>query len=184
MSKAIEILVNEHKNILLVIEELLNQCAKDEKAGTISADFYRSGIDFIRNYADKFHHAKEEDILFVELNKDSVDMHCNPTQQMLYEHDSGRQFVKDLEAGLNRNDLAGVLAGARGYSYLLKDHIYKEDNILYPMADEALPDKIKDEILVKFEKIGKEYAAANKKYEIFLSNLNKSPHHGFTSVVS
>ena len=151
----------------------MDRCAKDEKAGIISADFYKAEIDFIRNYADKFHHAKEEDILFIELNKDSANMHCNPTEQMLYEHNLGRQYIKDLVAGLAENNSAKVLARARGYSNLLKDHIYKEDNILYPLADEVLSDKIKDEMLAKFEKIGQKYAEANKKYELFLSGLNK-----------
>jgi len=173
MSKPIDLLMDEHKNILLAIDGLLDQAAKDEKTGHISADFYRAGIDFIRNYADRFHHAKEEDILFIELNKDSVKMHCNPTKQMLYEHDLGRQHVKELATGVKENDLAKVLAGARGYGELLKDHIYKEDNILYPLADEALSDGAKDEMLAKFEKIAREYSGANKKYELFLSGLNK-----------
>lgn len=167
MSKAMEILVSEHKNILLAISALLDRCAKDEKAGQISADFYRSAVDFIRNYADKFHHAKEEDLLFAELNKAAVEMPCNPTEQMLYEHDLGRGYVKELERGLRENNLIKVLAGARGYANLLKDHIYKEDNILYPMADEALSDKTKNEMLEKFEKIGRAGAAANQKYELF-----------------
>lgn len=173
MSKAMEILKNEHKNILQAIGALLDQCAKDEKTGVISYDFYRSEIDFIRNYADKFHHAKEENILFIELNKNFANMHCNPTEQMLHEHDLGRQYIKELEAGLDKNNLAGVLAGARGYGNLLKDHIYKEDNILYPMADEVLSDKTRDEMLAKFGKIAQEYVEANKKYELFLSGLNK-----------
>lgn len=173
MSKATDMLIDEHKNILQAIDGLLKQCAKDEKAGAFNADFYLAEIDFIRNYADKFHHAKEEDILFVELNKDSANMHCNPTEQMLSEHDLGRKYVKELEAGLNQNNLEKILAGARGYGNLLKDHIYKEDNILYPMADEALSDKIKDDMLIKFEKIGRDCAAAKQKYQLFLSNLNK-----------
>ncbi len=166
-------LIDEHKNILKVIKSLLEQCSKNEKGGEMNADFYRSAVDFIRNYADKFHHAKEEDILFAELNKDSANLHCNPTQQMLYEHDLGRQFVKELQTGLDQDDPAKALAGAKGYANLLKDHIFKEDNILYPMADEALSDKIKDEMLEKFEKIGKEYAEANKKIGLFISSLNQ-----------
>jgi len=173
MSKAMEILMSEHKNILKVIEALFEQGAKDEKTGMVSADFYRTAVDFIRNYADKFHHAKEEDILFIELNKDSANLHCNPTEQMLYEHDLGRGHIKALEAGLKENNLAKVLAGARGYGNLLKDHIYKEDNILYAMADEALADKVKDDMLSKFEKIAAENSKINKKYELFLNNLNK-----------
>lgn len=164
--------MNEHKNILRAIDGLLTQSTKDEAAGAISRNFYQSEIDFIRNYADKFHHAKEEDILFIELNKDSTNMHCNPTEQMIYEHDLGRQYIKELAAGLEINNLAGVLAGARGYGNLLKDHIYKEDNILYPMADEALSHEVKDQLLEKFEKIAREYSEANKPYELFLNNLN------------
>lgn len=171
MSKATDMLTEEHKNILRAIDSLLKQCAKDEKADASNADFYRAAIDFIRNYADKFHHAKEEDILFVELNKDSANMHCNPTEQMLYEHDLGRGYIKELETGLSQADLKKVLSGARGYGHLLRDHIYKEDNILYPMADEALGDEIKQAMLLKFEKIGGEYAATNQKYELFLNNL-------------
>lgn len=170
MSEAIEILKSEHKNILRAVDGLLAQCAKDEKAGALSRDFYLAAVDFIKNYADKFHHAKEEDILFKELNKDSVQMHCNPTEQMLYEHDLGRGYVKELAAGLEENNLAKALAGARGYGRLLPDHIYKEDNILYPLAEEALTDKVKDEILVKFKKIARENLEINKKYELFCKN--------------
>lgn len=170
MSKVIEILKNEHKNILRAVEALLDRCAKDEKTGLISVDFYQAAIDFIRNYADKFHHAKEEDILFAELNKAAVNLHCNPTEQMLYEHDLGRQSVKELEAGLDENNLAKALAGARGYGNLLKDHIFKEDNILYPLADEALSDKIKNDMLLKFEKIAGKNLEINKKFELFCKN--------------
>lgn len=170
MSKVIEILKDEHKNILRAVEALLERCAKDEKTGQISVNFYRAAIDFIRNYADKFHHAKEEDILFIELNKNSANMHCNPTEQMLYEHELGRGYVKQLEVGLAENNLAKALAGARGYANLLKDHIFKEDNILYPLADEALADKIKNDMLLKFEKIAGENLAINKKFELFCKN--------------
>ena len=167
MSKAIDILKKEHENILKAIELLLNECEVSEKSGIINSKYFLSAVDFIKNYADKFHHAKEEDVLFVELCKDSVNMHCNPIQQMLHEHDLGRRYIKELEAGIKSSDLPKVLAGARSYVYLLKDHIYKEDNILYPIADEALSDKTKDEILAKFEKIAKQYSKINKRYETF-----------------
>ena len=150
MEKPIQILSDEHQNILKTIDVLLEECNILESGKEIDKAFFEKAIDFIRNYADKFHHAKEEDILFVELNKDDVEMPCNPIEQMLYEHDQGRDFVKGFEQGLEENDKDKIIENVRGYSYLLQDHINKEDNILYPMADEALNQKIQESILEKF----------------------------------
>ena len=69
---------------------------------------------------------------------------------MLHEHDLGRNFVKGMEQALKENNKAKVIENARGYAQLLQEHIYKEDNILYPMADEALNQQIQKSILEKF----------------------------------
>ena len=96
MKPALTILSDEHQNILTVIDALFEECHRIDDGNPINEIFFMGAIGFIRNYADRFHHAKEEDILFVELNKDEVQMHCNPVQQMLYEHEIGRDFVTAL----------------------------------------------------------------------------------------
>ena len=149
--KPTKILSEEHQNILKVVAVLTKECNALESGKELNKDFFEKVIDFIRNYADKFHHAKEEDILFKELNKDSVQMHCNPIQQMLHEHDLGRDFVKGMEEGLKENNKTKVIENAKGYAQLLQEHIHKEDNILYPMADEALNEQIQKEVLDKFK---------------------------------
>src|SRR3989344_3946872 len=149
--KPTQILSEEHKYILEVIAALNRECQSLESGKGLDKNFFEEAIDFIRNYADKFHHAKEEDILFKELCKPSVEMHCNPVEQMLYEHDLGRGFVKSMEEGLNKDDKARVIENARGYAALLQDHIFKEDNILYPMADRALSEKVQKSIIDKFK---------------------------------
>jgi len=172
-SKISEILSDEHKKILEVIDVLDKECLAVENGKEIEEDFFKKVIDFIRNYADKFHHAKEEDILFKELNKENVEMNCNPTEQMLYEHEQGRDFVKGMEKRLNENDKIKLIRNARAYSELLKEHIHKEDNILYPMADEVLDQKIKRLILEKFKKIGTERKKDKEKYLAVVNELNK-----------
>lgn len=149
--KPTKILSDEHQNILRVIDALIKECSSLETGKGLDKGFFEKAIDFIRNYADKFHHAKEEDILFVELCKDAVEMHCNPTQQMLHEHDLGRNFVKGIEQALKENNKTKVIENTKGYAQLLQEHIYKEDNILYPMADEALNQQIQKDILEKFK---------------------------------
>jgi len=172
MGKPTNILLDEHKNILKVINALLAECADLELSGKINSVFFRQAIDFIRNYADKFHHAKEEDILFVELNKNHKRLPCNPIEQMLHEHTLGRQLVKGLEDGLGKNNKEDIIKNARGYADLLKEHIMKEDNILYPMADEALGAKIQSEILKKFKIVEKKYdSKLLKKYHSFARKL-------------
>ena len=153
MVKAIEMLVEEHKNILRVTEAIERECEQISSGKTVNEDFFTKVIDFIRNYADKLHHAKEEDILFKEFNKSQS--HCNPTEQMLYEHDLGRNFVKGMEQASKENNKEKLMENARGYSQLLQEHIYKEDNILYPMADEALNEKTQKSMLEKFKKLEK-----------------------------
>lgn len=54
--------------------------------------------------------------------------------------------------GLKENNQAKILESARGYANLLQEHIYKEDNILYPIADETLSDKKQKSILLEFRK--------------------------------
>jgi len=172
--KATEILSKEHELILSVAEAIENECdeieSKDKK---FEEDFFKKIIDFIENYADKFHHVKEEDILFKELCKPDVEMHCNPVEQMLIEHDSGRDFVKEIKQGLKEKNKKKIIEGARGYSQLMKEHIYKEDNILYPMANQFLKDKTKKEILEKFEKQIKEKDNIKKKYIFLVKELSR-----------
>lgn len=171
MNTPIKILNEEHQNILKIIDALLKECDGLKLGKEIDKDFFKKTIEFIRGYADKFHHAKEEDILFIELCKDTVQMHCNPTEQMLHEHDLGRNFVKNMELGLKESNRNKIIENARGYSQLLQEHIYKEDNILYPMADEALSQETKKTMLNKFKEVEQKFIGENQKYLSFIKEL-------------
>ena len=156
MNELTKILSDEHQNILRVIRTIKKECQEIEAGKAVDKEYFNSAIDFIRNYADKFHHAKEEDILFKAMCSDSVEMHCNPTDQMLHEHDLGREYIKNLEMALNADDKQKILDNARGYAYLLEDHISKEDNLLYPMAHEALPTEMQNSIKDEFAAVEEE----------------------------
>ena len=173
--KPTRILSDEHKNILRVIDILAKKADELEKEKNINMDFFEKIIEFIRNYADKFHHAKEEDILFREFNKAAEDgcVHCNPVEQMLFEHDEGRKFVKGMEEGVNENNKNKTIENARNYCRLLKEHILKEDNILYPMAAQALSREIQEKISKEFGLVEKKKKADKERYEKFADSLEK-----------
>ncbi|MEK6875456.1 MAG: hemerythrin domain-containing protein [Nanoarchaeota archaeon] len=173
MEKTIRILVDEHKNILAIADVIEKECNEIDKGKKVDEEFFRKVIDFIRNYADKFHHAKEEDILFKEFCKtaEKGGLHCNPVEQMLYEHDSGRNFVKGIEDRMKEKNRKKVIENALCYVQLIREHIFKEDNILYPMAEEALSMKTQKEMLSKFEKIGKDKKKEIKSYLAFIKKI-------------
>jgi hemerythrin-like domain-containing protein len=107
-------------------------------------------IEFIHEFADHFHHAKEEDILFRYLEVPGVLTHCNPVPQMLMEHDKGREYVRNMELAVQAKALNMLASNAVQYAQLLKEHIYKEDNILYPMGENGLSDEAKTVLLKEY----------------------------------
>jgi len=74
--------------------------------------------------------------------------------------------VKGIEEGLKNKDKEKIIGNARGFGYLLQEHIFKEDNVLYPMAEQALNDQQKEEVLLKYDEVNRgEFAYENiRKY--------------------
>jgi hemerythrin-like domain-containing protein len=171
LSKVSKLLMQEHENILEVIESLEDEIEKLKDNQQINRSLFLEIIDFIKNYADKFHHAKEEDVLFAEFNKEEENMHCNPVPQMLHEHDEGRNFVKAMLYAVESNNKDQLIENSLNYAGLLREHIYKEDNILYPMIDEGLNKKTLELIYKKFLKIELEKKKDKQKYLNFLKGL-------------
>lgn len=173
MDITLKMLSDEHQNILKVIDALLKEGGELESEKEIDKIFFKRAIEFIRGYADKFHHAKEEDILFKEFNiaAEAGCAHCNPVEQMLVEHNLGRDFVKGLEKGLEENNKEKIILNARGYAQLLQEHIFKEDNIMYPMADDALNQKVKEEMLEKFKEAEQRLIKEKEKHLSFVKEL-------------
>lgn len=115
-------------------------------------------VQFIKNYADKYHHAKEEDILFRYLDDPQVLTHCNPLPVMLSDHDIGRSYVAKILQAIDTKNRDQAIANARAWGEHLSSHINKEDNVLYIMAEEGLSDQAKLAII-------EEYALAEQKLE-------------------
>jgi hemerythrin-like domain-containing protein len=114
-------------------------------------------VSFIRGFADAYHHGKEEDILFVAMVEHGFPREAGPIAVMLQEHDQGRSLVGVLErlaqqpAPWSAEDHGTLSRTVRKFSSLLRLHIQKEDQVLYPMADARLPEPAKDEMYRKFQ---------------------------------
>lgn len=149
MTDITAVMVEEHKLIQRMID-LVEKNTRLAEAGRFTDwNFYVDAVDFIRNYADRFHHAKEEDILFKSLVENGMPAENSPVAAMLMAHDQGRAFVRNMEAAALKalagepDQVPAIAENAYGYVALLRDHIDKEDNILYPLAERVLPEAMR-----------------------------------------
>ncbi|MFZ5627326.1 MAG: hemerythrin domain-containing protein [Bacillota bacterium] len=175
-----EILIAEHKPILLVLKAIRQLCSQIVEGAEVDTALFRQIIEFVRNYADKYHHMKEEDQLFNRMEGEMDQrLKDGPVLGMLVEHDLGRRFISKLAEALNRWDQGDksakldVIANAIGYEQLLQEHIHKEDNVIYPLAWRQLAPETKESLNRLFAEIeaDPENAAIRDKYVNFAREL-------------
>jgi hemerythrin-like domain-containing protein len=157
--KATQILMEEHRVIERVLAALQAGAKRLSEGGEIRPAFFINAALFIKNFADGCHHRKEEGVLFVAMNEAGVPAQGGPIGVMLAEHEQGREFTKAMREAAEyweKGDLSArypVTQNALGYVALLRQHIYKEDNILFPMADRVIPLEKQEKVAEDFERI-------------------------------
>jgi len=141
-------LSQEHQAILEMIRILGLMAERLEAGAPVAAKDLEEAVEFIRVFADRCHHAKEEGHLFPEMERAGIPRGRGPIAVMLAEHDQGRKHAAAMAAALrgagkgHKKARAAFAAAARGYGEILTRHIFKEDRILFPMADDKLsPDQ-------------------------------------------
>jgi len=178
---SIEIMVAEHDNILRFNNVVRRACLGILEGKDVCAEDFRSMVEFVRNYADKYHHGKEEQILFKEMTAHLGQIGTNLiTHGMLVEHDLARLYISELETALDRYHLnfsvdarLDIIAAAVGYTKLLKRHIDKENSVVYPYAEKRLPEEVLESINARAEtfEIQAEKRGTQKKYLDVLAML-------------
>ena len=161
-------LVDEHaliKRWIALIPEVVNNLDVESEGGRRRI---LDGIDMIRSYADKYHHAKEEDILFKYFDEDA-----DIIKVMHEDHTRGRALVTEMLAALEKRDAKTIAANLMAYRELLTEHIRKEDEILYPWMDNQLSTHQVGELFAKFDEVDRQIDVSSAKYEGFIVQLEK-----------
>ncbi len=137
----IALMVDEHKNIKRMLAVIRKACLGVLNGEEIAYSDFESMIDFVRNYADKHHHGKEEKILFNRMvNEIGGAAEKLIRHGMLVEHDFGRLYMTELEKALDKVKAGDaeakldVIAYSVSYTHLLSNHIDKEDKVVYTFA--------------------------------------------------
>ena len=150
-------LMIEHRLIERMITIIQNRLTLAEKTQKIDPLFIDQAVDFIRTYADRTHHGKEEDILFRDLkNKDLSDVDRRVMNELIEEHVFARSTTKALvEANTRyRNGDISVLGDIITYLQTLVNfypiHIEKEDKVFFPASRAYFSEAEDQEMLREF----------------------------------
>lgn len=154
-----EDLIHEHNAVLLALQvlERVEDAIVREAPGAM--EDLEQLLDFFRGFVDACHHAKEEEVLFPELERRGVGREGGPIGVMLAEHAQGRVLVAEMSEALtrlqggDRNAVPAIVELAQQYAALLEAHIQKENNVLFPMADQLVPDEVATALTERFETI-------------------------------
>lgn len=160
-------LVAEHDRILVLLQVI--DCLADLAEGAEPpVEAMAQALDLVRRYADELHHGKEEQQLFPRLEQAGMPVDFGPVACMRHEHEEGRACVaamqEALEALRSGQEGAGLAysRSSRAYTQLLRDHIAKENQVLFPMAERMLEPGVKAELLRAFAAVEAEEVGAEE----------------------
>jgi hemerythrin-like domain-containing protein len=157
--KATDDLQHEHRVIELVLSGLEGLADQAEEQHQVDDERAGKALEVLRNFADRCHHGKEERHLFSLMAARGVPQEGGPLGVMLREHDEGRRHLRAiaeaLPAAARGDELAARVfaTNARAYVALLRQHIVKEDTVLYPIAERVLTAEDDQQLMQGFDAI-------------------------------
>jgi hemerythrin-like domain-containing protein len=132
-------LMIEHRLIEKMIAVIRDQIALMRKQNRVDPIFVDAAVDFIRTYADKTHHGKEEDILFMELETRNISTEDRKVmQELIEEHKFARKQVAELVQAKEyylagrKEELKTVLDRLATLIEFYPEHIRREDEAFFP----------------------------------------------------
>jgi len=163
-AKATGILVKEHDLILQMLKQLSIARDKLEQNEKLPQLFFEKTVLFSRNFADRFHHFKEEFLMFgllADKKNGTLDAEIGALR---YQHDRCRNCITEIERALDgylRDDeiaATTLIENVSAYISMLRRHIYLEDRIFFPMVDKLMTDDeqkmLIEQFIIEEERIG------------------------------
>ena len=177
----VEILIDEHRLIERFVKLLKKEMEKMIETQKVEPNFIVVAVDFFRTYADRYHHGKEEGILFKGLSQKKLSATDDKMMlELIMEHAYARRTVNNLES-LKETYLAGKVDTLKDILQLLKAlvelypaHIEKEDKHFFFPSMEYFTQLEQEEMLNKFVEFNRDFTS--KKYQQVITTLETKPN--------
>ena len=178
--KPTKVLEEEHHFIQKVVGAMAVLAETLEAGKEVEEKTLHDIVEFMRTFADKCHHGKEETHLFPALEKKGVPMRGCPLGILIAEHQKGRDLVKQLAeatdsyANGTTSAREALLKSLHGLTKIYPNHIWKEEYLAFPMADKILSSEEQRELYEKFEIVEKEIGLdVHQRFERFAEELER-----------
>ena len=176
-------LIAEHALILQALAALEAKIAAWEGGEPPDRTYVEKAVEFLRSFADRCHHGKEEDILFKAMVEElDFPRNAGPVAVLTREHDQGRAFLRKIgeAAAVLEQDpdaLRRVIRNGREYIQLLRIHIDRENNVVFPMVDQFLADADNARLSRQFDEFEREEMGDGKHEALMglLAELTQGP---------
>lgn len=172
MGKATQDLRKEHDAVLYVLQLMDKMMLQDSKESDVMLLYYDEVLYFLKTFVDKCHHGKEENFLFKELHSKGIQNDGGPIGVMLQEHALGRSYIAQMSETLEAKNVDGFNGVAANYCDLLRNHIEKEDRILFTLADQMIDEAGQEQLFEEFEQF-EENVIGNGLHEKLHTRIDK-----------
>ena len=173
-----ENLINEHKKINELLDIMSKIALKIKSKDVFYPNDVEEVVKYLINIIENSHHGKEDDVFYPELISSGIPKETAPLSIINYEHIISVNYLKDISSCVVNckigNDFSGELLAdsLTNYVIAIKNHIQREEEIVFPIANEVFSIEKQNEILQRFEVIEQKYIS-NSFNDQFDELLNK-----------
>jgi hemerythrin-like domain-containing protein len=157
-----KVLFDEHETIVNAIDTAQQAKSLIGKDDTAYEKLIRQLIGFFRDYADQYHHFKEEEILFPEMAKRNELLADGVIMEMFENHADFREMIKNIEKSLNEKQYQQAQQQLEKYTEALLDHIAVENDEVFQSAESIFSDEELEKIYFRFEDRDRDLGNAKK----------------------
>ena len=171
-------LMKEHRLIERMLATVERGLAEIKATHRIDPLFVDAATDFIRTYADRTHHGKEEDILFAELGRRRLsDDDRQALDELVADHFFARRTTQAIVAANEQyrhgdvEALPAIVSGLRTLCDFYPPHTAKEDKAFFPAARAYFSDGEDLALLARFQDFDR--AMIHEKYSLVVERLER-----------